>query len=76
MNTPIRAGIMGILLIIMGWMPVAAQEQAEAHAENKDRQPYHLILAENAEDITIEGEGVIDGDGYSFWHKPMRELAK
>ena len=48
----------------------------EAHAENKDRQPYHLILAENAEDITIEGEGVIDGDGYSFWHKPMRELAK
>lgn len=34
---------------------------------NKDRQPYHLIVADNVENITIEGKGTIDGNGESFW---------
>ena len=37
---------------------------------NKDRQPYHLIHAENCHGITIEGDGTIDGQGPAFWHAP------
>ncbi len=42
---------------------------------NKDRQPYHLIVARDAENISIVGDGVIDGNGHAFWHEPMREIA-
>ena len=34
---------------------------------NVDRQPYHLIVANNADNITIEGKGTIDGNGIAFW---------
>lgn len=34
---------------------------------NWDRQPYHLILAEDQENIAIEGRGTIDGNGENFW---------
>lgn len=34
---------------------------------NKDRQPYHLIVAQDQKNITIEGKGTIDGNGESFW---------
>jgi hypothetical protein len=42
---------------------------------NKDRQPYHLVAAIDCEDVGIVGRGTIDGDGFAFWDKPMRELA-
>lgn len=36
---------------------------------NADRQPYHLIVADNAENISIEGKGTIDGNGQAFWQE-------
>lgn len=41
---------------------------------NKDRQPYHLLVAEDCENVAIVGDGTVDGDGFSFWYPPMREL--
>lgn len=43
--------------------------------ENKDRQPYHLIVADKVQNVGITGDGVIDGNGRAFWHEPMREIA-
>lgn len=34
---------------------------------NRDRQPYHLIVADSTENVTIEGNGIIDGNGQAFW---------
>ncbi len=34
---------------------------------NGDRQPYHLIIADSATNITICGAGTIDGNGPAFW---------
>ena len=34
---------------------------------NNDRQPYHLIVAKDIENITIDGSGTIDGNGKAFW---------
>jgi len=34
---------------------------------NKDRQPYHLIYAQDAHHIEICGGGIIDGNGQAFW---------
>ncbi|HOJ65359.1 MAG TPA: glycosyl hydrolase family 28 protein [Paludibacteraceae bacterium] len=39
---------------------------------NVDRQPYHLIVADNAQNITIEGKGTIDGNGEYFWEEYER----
>ncbi len=36
---------------------------------NVDRQPYHLIVADGAENISIEGKGTIDGNGEAFWQE-------
>jgi hypothetical protein len=44
--------------------------------ENHDRQPYHFLVAEDAENISIIGDGVIDGNGMAFWDEPVRELAR
>lgn len=34
---------------------------------NNDRQPYHLVLGLNANNIEICGGGTIDGNGQAFW---------
>ncbi len=38
---------------------------------NRDRQPYHLIHADQCDGLTIEGPGVIDGQGQAFWDPPI-----
>jgi polygalacturonase len=38
-----------------------------SRGHNKDRQPYHLIYAEDCEDICISGQGTIHGNGPAFW---------
>jgi len=40
-------------------------QQPRGH--NKDRQPYHLIYAEDCDDIGISGQGTIHGNGPAFW---------
>lgn len=42
---------------------------------NKDRQPFHLIVGDDLENVTLSGDGVIDGNGPAFWHEPMKDLA-
>lgn len=54
----------------IGDYPVSTVQDA-----NKDRQPCHLLVAEDAENITLSGDGVIDGNGFAFWHEPMKALA-
>lgn len=34
---------------------------------NKDRQPWHLIVAKDAANVRISGLGKIDGNGPAFW---------
>ena len=34
---------------------------------NEDRCPYHLIMAKDADNVTIQGRGTIDGRGYNFY---------
>lgn len=36
---------------------------------NPDRTPWHLIVAENAQGVSILGEGTIDGSGPHFWEQ-------
>ena len=54
---------------------LAAYPKSTEQDNNKDRQPYHLIIAENCHDVTICGDGIIDGNGMAFWDPPMRQLA-
>lgn len=44
--------------------------------DNKDRQPYHLLVAEDAEHIGITGDGVIDGNGRAFWFESSKSLVE
>jgi polygalacturonase len=39
----------------------------DGSTQNKGNGPYHLIHAQNARDVAIEGGGVIDGNGPAFW---------
>jgi hypothetical protein len=39
--------------------------------ENHDRQPYHLLLMQDVENVTVEGDGTIDGQGPAFWDPPL-----
>jgi hypothetical protein len=39
---------------------------------NKDRQPYHFIIAYEAKNLKISGMGTIDGNGYAFWKKERK----
>jgi len=39
---------------------------------NKDKQPYHFIIARDVKNATITGLGSIDGDGYAFWKKERK----
>jgi len=34
---------------------------------NKDVTPYHLIIAKDANNVTLEGRGTINGRGWHFW---------
>lgn len=34
---------------------------------NLDRQPYHLLYADNCRNLSISGKGIIDGNGEAFW---------
>ena len=43
---------------------------------NKDRQPYHFVVAVDCENVSIIGDGVIDGNGEAFWHESSRSLVK
>ena len=49
--------------------PAATEQDA-----NKDRQPYHLLVAEDCDNVAIVGDGTIDSDGFAFWNPPMRDL--
>lgn len=42
---------------------------------NVDRQPYHLIVADGVENISIEGKGTIDGNGESFWKEYEKDAS-
>ena len=35
-----------------------------------DRTPYHLLLIEDAHNVTLRGSGTIDGSGEAFWLPP------
>jgi len=39
---------------------------------NKDRQPYHLVVVNDAVNVKISGHGTIDGNGPAFW-QPRNE---
>lgn len=41
---------------------------------NQDRQPYHLLWARECENLTIEGDGIVDGNGQAFWDEPCTVL--
>lgn len=43
---------------------------------NNDRQAFHLLWARQCENLTIEGDGIIDGNGFAFWEEPCVELRK
>lgn len=34
---------------------------------NKDRQPWHLVVIKDAENVEIRGTGIIDGQGENYW---------
>ncbi len=53
-----------------------ADYPARKAGHNKDRQPYHLIHADGCDGITIEGEGVIDGQGPAFWNQPLGDRSR
>ncbi len=36
---------------------------------NLDRQPYHLLYADDCRNLSITGKGIIDGNGESFWQE-------
>jgi hypothetical protein len=42
----------------------------------EDYNPVHLIYAEGAENIAIEGQGVINGNGDAFWEPDFRAKPK
>jgi pectate lyase len=42
---------------------------------HKDRTPWHLVMAKDAENITICGQGTIDGNGPEYWKEREHEWA-
>lgn len=42
---------------------------------NIDRQPYHLIVADNVQNICIQGKGTIDGNASYFWEDYERDAS-
>ena len=39
----------------------------DGSTQNKGNGPFHLIHAQNARDVAIDGGGIIDGNGQAFW---------
>ncbi len=39
----------------------------DGSTQNKGNGPYHLIHAQQAHDVAIDGGGIIDGNGQAFW---------
>lgn len=39
----------------------------DGSTQNKGNGPFHLIHAQNAHDVAIDGGGIIDGNGQAFW---------
>ena len=50
----------------------SSAEELGAHY-NEDRQPYHLIVMKDVENVAISGMGVIDGNGPAFWEPPAAD---
>lgn len=44
-----------------------AHYETRTWGHHNDITPWHLILAENVEDVVLTGEGTIDGHGHYFW---------
>ncbi len=56
--------------------PDLSQYPDLGHGHNKDRQPYHLLVADGVENIVLTGTGTIDGCGELFWegfHPPPND---
>ena len=41
--------------------------RAERAARNVDQSPFHLLLARGCDNVTLSGDGVIDGQDTAFW---------
>lgn len=52
--------------------PSLSDYTAVRWGHHMDRTPWHLIVADNVEDIAIKGHGEIDGSGPAFWN-PTRQ---
>lgn len=51
--------------------PRLADYTAVRWGHHMDRTPWHLVMADNVEDITLKGQGEINGNGPAFW-EPTR----
>ncbi len=40
------------------------------------RRRYHVMYADGCENLTIEGDGGVDGSGPAFWDPPLRTMIK
>ena len=49
-----------------------ADYTAMTWGHHEDRTPWHLLVAKDAENITITGSGTIDGQGPAFWEKERK----
>lgn len=63
-----------VTLEVMAGATILGSANLEDYTEmvwghNKDRQPYHLIVAHGVKNIEIRGGGIIDGNGEAFWQE-------
>lgn len=40
------------------------------------RGPYHTLVADGCENLTVEGDGAFDGQGELFWDEPHRDAGR
>jgi len=45
-----------------------------AIVDHQDREAFHLLVADSVENITIEGQGIIDGNGKAYWKERESEF--
>lgn len=53
--------------VLLGSKDIRQYTPQSGPRENDDANQRHLLFARDAEDVTIAGAGVIDGQGKSFW---------